>query len=140
MCEACHETHEPEYPHDEYGHYDGITWNPVPVDEFADVRYGLLTPQGVLFECDYYGHETLTQGLTNRGVLNPDTWLSYGGSIHISEGKPDIWENKTVTQKQMDALFDYTVAREIRFDFEKLEVVDESVQTRSTRERPLGAI
>jgi len=132
MCDLCDDQYDDDY-YDE-GSYDNITFEPVPVSDFGSVEYGLLTPQGLLFACDYYGHSNLTEGLRDRGILERNYYAEYGGSIHISDGEFDfIGKGSQVTQKQLDAMFDYAIAHEIQFDFAQLEVVDEKVKNGTAR-------
>jgi len=135
MCDLCDDRNDEDYDDDyDESSYDNITFEAVPVSDFGSVEYGLLTPQGLLFACDYYGHSNLTEGLKERGYLDRQSYMDYGGSIHISDYEFDfLGAGSHVTQKQLDAMFDYAMAHEITFDFAKLEVVDEKVKNGTAR-------
>lgn len=134
MFDLCDDRNDETYHEDEDGNYENITFEPVPVNEFKFVEYGLVTPQGVLFSCDYYGHATLTKGLKDRGYLDPNSYMDYGGSIHISDYEFDfLGAGSHVTQKQLDTMFEYAMAHEIQFDFAKLEIVNEKVKNGTAR-------
>lgn len=116
--------------------------SPVPKEEWGNVEYGLLTPNGEIFKCGFAGHSNLTWDLRKEGVLDEKNQADFHGAQHISGHEFDrlkeatrpcnansryYADTKRVTQAQIDAMFDYLCAVGNPFDldmFEKLEVIN----------------
>lgn len=114
-----------------------------PTTDYENVEYGLITPDGRLFETDFYGHCSLADDLVMEGVLNENTPQDYFGSIHLADGEFDLIDfdceyTLRVTQAQFNTMFDYMKARNDTFDFYKLEIIDEKPKTRAIRKRALN--
>lgn len=121
-------------------------FEPEPTTDYLDVDYGLITPDGLLYETTYEGHYGLAEGLACAGLVNSNTNKSHYGCVHLSDGdfdmargegwyrRQDISEYRQVTQKQFDTMFAYMTARGTAFPWELLEVTDaEKAKTRTTR-------
>src|SRR5689334_20138801 len=96
-----------------------------------EVEYGLLIPDGRLFECSYEGHCDLAESLVHLGILNGAVGTnSYYGAVHIADGEFDqirkafsgrydqrYYERATkVTHAQREAMFDFVIAKKQPFD------------------------
>ena len=121
-------------------------YEPEPTNDFLDVDYGLITPDGLLYETEYEGHYGLAEELALAGLVNSNTDKSHYGCVHLSGGdfdaargagwyrRQDITECRKVTQKQFDTMFAYMTARGATFPWDVLEVTDaEKPKTRATR-------
>ena len=100
-----------------------MTREPVPQDKFGSIEYGLITPQGELFQCSYAGHYPLAGDLVKQGILDFNNSHGHYGAVHVSGFEfDDIYEGYRVTQAQLDTMFDYAIKHDIKFDSSILRV------------------
>ena len=115
-----------------------------PTTEYEDVDYGLIAPNGGLYETDYEGHCGLADDLYAEGVVESSS-RDYFGCVHVADGYFDViegdgWysgqdvkEARRVTQKQFDTMVAYKLARGEKFNFDILEVIDAKPKTKRVR-------
>lgn len=70
---------------------------------------GLLSPDGQLFECRYEHHDLLAETLGFTSSWNAER----AGWLHLSDGYWRSPEVHTVTQKQLDVIFEWSVCGSI---------------------------
>ena len=120
-------------------------YEPEPTTDYRDVDYGLITPDGLLYETEYEGHYGLAEDLACAGLVSSNTNKAHYGCVHLASGdfdmvrgagwyrRQDVAEYRKITQKQFDTMFAYMTARGTAFPWELVEVIDaEKPKTRAT--------
>lgn len=83
---------------------------PRPTTDYKNVRFGLLSPDGKLYKCEYWGHDDLIYDL---GLKHSYHGIQQKGWVvlrHIWIGDEDrmYWNTDSeLTQKQLDVIWDY---------------------------------
>jgi hypothetical protein len=102
---------------------------PKPTTDYADTRFGFLSPRGSFYKCQYWGHFELAKKLARSWRLGsladpepdgfqarcftPDDWLLRHGWLRLSKGE---WLGfELLTQRQIDAVWDWCQANSVSF-------------------------
>ena len=102
-----------------------LTIDHVELENYADIAFGLIAPDGRLFNAEHGGgHSRCAGKMHDAGIL--PAW-SYDGCVHIAysdfDFARDMREYRRVTQAQLDTMFDYMAAKGGEFPWDVLEVV-----------------
>jgi hypothetical protein len=101
-----------------------------PKSEYSEVEYGLIAPNGNLYETEYEGHSGLAEDLFDFGIVTGPYGNGFYGCVHVAESDFDCARSgryeghRQVTQAQFNTMVEYMTAQDLLFPFHLLEVVD----------------
>jgi hypothetical protein len=112
-----------------------------PITDLEKISFGLITPDGSLY-CVHWcgGHYDGVSRLVESGVLDSSNKRDYHGSVHISYGYFDYtYRGSQVTQAQLDTMVAFASAKNLKFNFDELEIIDVKKKRKAVRANPFAS-
>ena len=101
---------------------------PVTIDNYSEILYALILPDGSLYDAERFGGHCSLAYKLHEAELLPSHY--YDNCVHVSSANFDFITERygkeylKVTQKQIDTMLDYTLAHNKPFDFSQMEIID----------------
>lgn len=93
---------------------------PKPADDFTKVYHGLLSPEGELYQCNYFGHLALAAKINGTWSVPDESLMQRGWGRLSTAWNGDEWSfYKYPTQKQLDIIWDWCVVHP-EYDYDKI--------------------